>query len=172
MSQSTSTMTAAEFASAHADYIKNMAAAGQTCGPCFAEPGGRPLIWHDQIFQAGITPSGTVTCTQALRVGATQNGLDIILVGSHTNTGDITAASGATITVTLLQADAIDGTYTEVGPTICVKAPTEGIRAEPCCLFARFPLGNFSKAWLKAKLEFTGTISGGKVDCALSYVAR
>lgn len=141
-------------------------------GPVYQTPESAPLIWYDQLFERELSPSGIVSCTRALRVGGTQNALDVILVGSHENSAAVTASSGATVTLICLQADEPDGVYEAVGPSICVTAPTEGIAAEPDMLFCRLPIGNFSKAWLKIRLEFSGTISGGKLDAALSYMAR
>ena len=161
-----------QFESMQKTAADNRIKSGLRHGPCYSEGEAAPLVWHDQCFARAITPAGSVTCSQPLRVGSTQNSLDVLLVASHANTGKINAASGATITLTLIQADSEDGTFSEVGPTICVKAPTEGIAAEPDHTLARFPIGNFQKAWLKVKLEFSGTITGGTCDCALSYVAR
>lgn len=174
MSQTTESakMTTDEFEEMENEARKRRVESGLRHGPCYSEGESAPLVWYDQVFEREITPQGSVTCKKGLRVGATQNSLDIILVGSHKNSGKLSAAANATVTVTLLQADEEDGEYAEVGPTICVKAPAEGIAAEPDHLFARFPIGNFSKPWLKVKLDFAGSISGGKCDCALSLVAR
>lgn len=168
----TQTPTVDDFERLAEESAKRRREAAMRHGPCYSPGESAPLVWHDQVFEREIAPSGSITCKNALRVGSTRNALDIILVGSHSNTADLMAASGATITLTLLQADDPEGTFLEVGPTICVKAPTEGIRAEPDHTLARFSIGNFTKPWLKAKLDFSGTISGGKCDCALSYVAR
>lgn len=145
---------------------------GRSCGPMYSENhGGAPLKWYDQCFERGFAPAGTVNCSQALRVGATQQGLSIILAASHANTAPVVAAAGGTITLTLYQGDTQDGTFEEVGPTICQTSPPEGIQAEPCMEFARFAIGNFKKPWLKVKFDFT-SCSGGKLDCALHYEAR
>lgn len=168
----TQTVTVEDYERLQAESARKRREASLRHGPCYSEGESAPLVWYDQVFQREITPASTVTCTDALRVGSTQNGLDILLVASHSNSADLMAAAGATVTLTLMQADDPDGTFAEVGPTICVKAPTEGIRAEPDHTFARFPVGNFTKPWLKVKLDFAGTITGGKCDCALSYVAR
>lgn len=165
-------MTVDEFDKLQEESAKKRREAVFRHGPCYSEGEAAPLIWHDQVFEREFAPSGTVTCREALRVGSTSNGLDILLVGSHANEGDLMAAAGATITLTLLQADAPDGEFQEVGPTICVKAPTEGIRAEPDHTFARFPVGSFTRPWLKVKLDFFGTITGGNCDCALGYMPR
>lgn len=175
MSQTTTTpaFTAEDFAAHHEAWRESLMNRGACCGPSYSGmDGGAPLIWGDQIFQEGITPSGAVVCSQPLRVGATQNGLDVILVGSHANAAPVVAPAGATATLTLMQGDSESGPFEAIGPTYCAKAPAEGIKADPCHLFIRFPLGNFSKPWLKVKLEFAGAITGGRLDCALSYAAR
>lgn len=141
-------------------------------GPVYHDPESAPLVWHDQLFEREITPSGTVDCVNSLRVGGTQNGLDLLLVASNSNTGKVEAAAGATVTVRTLQCDTPDGVFEAIGPTHCVTAPAEGIAAERNMLFFRLALGNFRKPWLKIALEFSGTISGGKLDACLSYVAR
>lgn len=141
-------------------------------GPRYNDPESSPLVWCDQVFQRELTPSGIVDCERALRVGSTQNGLDVLLIAAHANTGEIAAASGATITLVTLQADEMDGTYEAVGPSQCVTAPADGIQADPDALFCRIAIGNFRKPWLKIRLSFSGTITGGKLDAALGYVAR
>lgn len=171
-STGSASMSAAEFDQMHVDAAKRRIESGLRHGPCYSEGESAPLIWHDQVFAREVVPAGTVTCPTPLRAGSTQNGLDILLVASHANEANLQAAAGATVTLTLLQGDDPDGTFSEVGPTICVKAPSEGIMAEPDHTFARFPLGNFSKPWLKVKVDFSGTITGGNCDVALSYVAR
>ena len=165
-------MTAEEFKqlAKEAHFKRHME--GRRHGPCYSEGESAPLVWHDQVFEREITPDGTLICETPLRVGATHNGLDVILVASHANTADLIAASGATVTFNTLQADTPMGPFEAVGPSICVTAPAEGISAEPDHLFVRVPLGNFKKPWLKLKLEFSGSISGGQVDAALSYAAR
>lgn len=145
---------------------------GLRSGPCYHDPEGAPLVFFDQVFGRALEPAGNVDCKAPLRVGQTQNGLDVILVASHANAGPIRVAAGATITLTLKQGEKPDGEFVEVGPTICVKAPEQGIEAEPDHLVARFALGNFSQPWLKVSLDFAGTISGGSIDCALGYIAR
>ena len=170
--QETAGFSIDDFEQMHEKAALRRQASGLRHGPCYSEGESAPLVWHDQLFERGINPACAVTCKNALRVGATNNSLDVILVGSHTNTGPLAAASGATVTVTLLQGDSPEGSFAEVGPTICVKAPAEGIAADPDHLFARFPIGNFRKPWLKVKLKFAGSITGGKCDCALLYMAR
>ena len=92
---------------------------GLRSGPVYGEA---PLVWHDQVFGREETPAGTISCRQALRVG-TQNALDVIVVASHKNGNKpLVVARGASLTLTLLQADAVDGKFEEVGPTVCVTA--------------------------------------------------
>lgn len=165
-------ITLKDFDKMHRDSMENRLRNTRAAGLCWNDPESAPLKWYDQAFEREITPAGTVACGTALRVGATQNGLDVILVANINNEGPITAAANATVTFTFLQADARDGEYTEVGPTICVKAPKDGIAADPGMLFFRAALGNFRKPWLKVKLAFEGTITGGMLDCVLSYAAR
>lgn len=150
------------------DLIKS----GASCGPMYSDNhGGAPLKWYDQYFGRNFAPGASVSCPTALRVGATQHGLDVIIVASHGNTAPVVAAAGGTITLTLYQSDSQDGTFEEVGPTICVKAPAGGISAEPCFELARFAIGDFKKPWLKVKLECV-SVTGGNIDCALHYAAR
>lgn len=166
------TMTAEQFQKISAEAYEARLKSGLRSGPVYQEPESAPLVWYDQLFQRGFEPSGTVACEKALRVGGTQNGLDVILVASHANAGALSIPAAATITLTTLQGDTPDGPFTEVGPSICVVAPSEGISCDPDQLAARFAIGNFRKPWLKVKLEFSGAITGGKVDCALGYVPR
>lgn len=168
----TPVMTSKEFGEAYIEAKQDRLRQGLRSGPMYVEPGGAPLVWFDQAFEREISPSDTLVCQRPLRVGSTNNGLDILLVASHANSTAVQAASGATVTLSLLQADREDGTFTEVGPSICVKAPSSGIAAEPDTIFARFAIGNFQKPWLKAKLEFSGTFSGGTLDCCLGYMPR
>lgn len=178
MSQTTPTtpvekeLTAEEFDKAYADSYERRRRQAMRSGPVYNNPESAPLVWHDQVFAREMTPSGIVNAPAPLRVGSTQNALDVALIGSHANTGPVSAASGATVTLICLQADEENGEYKAVGPSICVTAPEEGISAEKDQLFCRLPIGNFSKPWLKIRLEFSGTISGGLLDAALSYVAR
>lgn len=141
---------------------------GLRSGPVYGEA---PLVWHDQVFGREETPTGTINCKQALRIGATQNALDVIVVASHKNGAKpLVIARGASLTLTLLQSDAVDGKFEEVGPTVCVTA-TEATNVEADCLVARFAIGNMTKPWAKVKLDVSG-VTGGLVDVALSYVAR
>lgn len=166
------TMDIREFDKLRRDSLENRRRNTRTAGIAWEDPESAPLKWYDQAFDREITPAGTVSCAQALRAGSTQNALDVILVANINNEGPLTAAAGATVTFTFQQADERDGEYTEVGPTICVRAPNDGISADPGMTFFRAPAGNFRKPWLRVKLAFDGTITGGTLDCFLSYAAR
>lgn len=173
--QNSETTTAAEeksFLEQHSEGYKELRRMGLRGGPEYADSEAAPLVWHDQVFEREITPSGTVDCRKSLAVGGTQNGLDVILVGSHSNGGDVIIPAGASITLkTLVSADP-EGPFQAIGPSYCVTAPTDGIKCPPDGLAVRFAIGNFKKMWMKISLEFSGSITGGKLDCALSYVAR
>lgn len=107
-----------------------------------------------------------------MRVGATQNGLDVALVASHANAGALTVAAGTTLTLVLLEGDGPDADFEEVGPSVCVTAPAEGISVEPDMLVARFAIGNMRKPWCRVRLKIEGDVSGGTLDVALAYAAR
>lgn len=142
---------------------------GRASGPAF---GNTPLVWGDQLFGFELEPTGTVEPENALRVGATQNGLDVIIVASHANDGDLTISAGCKLTLDIMQSDTVNGVFEEVGPSICITAPAGGLVIGRGELVARFALGNMSKPWAKVKLTIDGTISGGNIDIALAYVAR
>lgn len=141
-------------------------------GPEYNAGGCSPLLWHDQVFGYEIEPSGTVVCDEPLYVGATQNGLDVVIVASHANKTPVSFAAGASITLKTLVADQPDGTFVETGPSVCVVAPAAGIAAEADQLAARLPLADMEGKYVKIKLVFAGTITGGTVDAALHYLAR
>lgn len=142
---------------------------GQAAGPSY---GNTPLVWGDQLFGWELEPTGTLEPETALHVGATQNALDVIIVASHANEGDLTVSAGCKLTLDLMQAHAPDGAFEDVGPSICITAPDTGLTIGPDEMLARFALGNMSKPWAKVKLTIDGTISGGKIDIALACVAR
>lgn len=143
--------------------------AGKCGGPAY---GSHAAVWFDQVFGAGLSPSGKVDCPTPLRVGCTQNGLDALIIACPDNSNDLVVSAGATITVTMLQADSKNGPFEETGPTVCVKASDEGMIVGPDELVWRFPLGNFTKPWTKISLEFEGGFTGGLVTCALGYAPR
>lgn len=142
---------------------------GLASGPSY---GNTPLVWGDQLFGFELPPTGTVEPPTALRVGATQNGLDVILVASHSNEGNLTVSAGCKLTLDLMHCDTPDGEFEEVGPSVCITAPAEGLTIGRDEQLARFALGNMVKPWCKVKLTIDGTISGGNIDIALGYVAR
>lgn len=126
-----------------------------------------PTLWYKQFFdrEIDLTPTD-YTCEQALRVGSVRSSLMVLLVASHCN-GDtpVTVAAGNTITISLQQADAEDGTFVDVGPSFCVTAPSpNGMVAEQDCLLLSVNLGNMTKPWAKVKVKGTAT---GKIDVAL-----
>lgn len=142
---------------------------GAGAGPSYNKG---PLVWGDQRFGWELTPTGTVEPPTALRVGATQNGLDVVVIASHSNADDLTISAGCKLTLDLMQCDTPDGVFEDVGPSICLTAPAEGMTIGRDELVARFALGNMGKPWAKVKITVDGTISGGKIDIALAYVAR
>lgn len=162
-------ITAAEFASGHNAFRDELIRRAQRSGPSYS-PTGHSIVWHDQYFDFEIEPAGTTNCVQALRVGSTLSHLDVVLVASHKNAGDLTFPAGATITLGLMQGDSEEGVFEDIGPTVCIKAPPEGMSIAPDDRVCRFPIGDFSKPWLKVSLEFSGAITGGTVDCALGYI--
>ncbi len=162
-------------AAGNTDFLANVQAAkedllrrGRRSGPVFGEA---PLVSYDQVFAREQTPSGTIDCPQALRVGSTQNALDVIVVASHKN-GDtpLAVSKGATLTLDLYQSDKVNGEFEEVGPTICITAK-EAMQVMADCLVFRFAIGDMTMPWAKVKLACTG-ISGGLIDVALAYTAR
>lgn len=146
--------------------------AGRRAGPSYCGDSPRPLVWHDQVFGRELAPAGDLECPEALRVGATQNSLDVVLVASHANAGPLNVPEGSSLTVILLQGDTADGSFAEVGPSVCVTAPAGGLNVEPDGLVARFALGNMSKPWCKVKVSIDGAVTGGLMDVALAYAAR
>ncbi len=147
--------------------------AGLRSGPVYNNTGGAPLLWYDQVFVRRATPIGTVESEHALRVGAVQNGLDVVLAASHANTGPLVVPEGTMLTLGLLEADTEDGPFSPVGPTVCVTAPVGGLAVDPDLCVARFALGSMRKPWCKVTLTVDGgDISGGTVDVALAYTPR
>ena len=165
-------ITAQEFADGRDAYEKERRERGKRLGPCY-HPGGLSFTpFFDQYFERDMEPVGTVACRQPLRVGATQGGLEVMLLASPLNTENVVFPAGSTITISYLQGDSEDGPFEDVGPTVCVKAPLEGMEAGPCHSLVQLPLPNFKKPWLMVNLEFAGAITGGKLDCILNLAAR
>lgn len=165
-------MTGSEFLEAARLAKEELRRTGRRTGPAYCADGPRPLVWYDQVFARELVPAGDVECPGALRVGATQNGLDVVLVASHANEGNLTVDAGTGITMVLSESDSATGTFEEVGPSVCVTAPDGGLSIEPDALVARFALGNMKKPWCKVKLNFNGAVSGGTLDVALAYTPR
>lgn len=162
-----------DFQEAFEAWQKNLATQSLGSGPKYAANGRGPVtLWHDQFFARNVDPVGNVNCPQALLVGDTSSGLDLVIVASHANDDELVIPAGATISVKLQQADTENGTFEDIGPAICVTAPVGGMNTEPDCVAARFAIGNFTKPWLMASVEFSGAITGGTVDVALAYMPR
>ncbi|MBD5608319.1 MAG: hypothetical protein HDQ93_05650 [Desulfovibrio sp.] len=161
-----------DFLTQHSEGYKELRRMGLRGGPEYADNESAPLVWYDQVFEREIEPAGSVQCAKSLAVGGTQNGLDVILVASHQNTEDLTIPAGTSITLKTLFSENPEGPFAPIGPSWCVTAPEEGINCPPDGLAVRFAIGNYKKLWMKISLEFSGSISGGTVDAALSYVAR
>lgn len=165
-------ITAQEFQQGMDAWEADRVSRARRCGPCYCGKGVSFTPFHDQYFERDMEPVGVVNCSQALRVGGTQQSLEVVLLASPGNEEELLIPAGATITLNFLQGDSEDGTFEDVGPTICVKAPADGMKAEPCHIVARFPLPDFDKPWLMTSVEFSGAITGGKCDCVLNLVAR
>lgn len=164
-------MTAQDYADGLTAFRKEQRRRAQGAGPKYA-PGGYRLPWGDQYFERDFEPAGTVNCGQALRVGATLSALDIFVKANVNNEAPLLIPAGSTITLSLLQSDEEEGTFEDVGPTVCMKAPPAGMEIEPGMMVCRFPVGDFRKPWLAASLEFSGAITGGNVDCCLGFIPR
>lgn len=156
----------AESRKAYRDRIKQGASAGPTYNP------GNVSLWADQIFEYDITPSGSVTCENVLRAGATSQALSCALVASMDNAGTLTVPKNGTITFEFEISETEDGTFQNIGPTICLTAPEGGMTAKPGDTLCRVALPDFPLPWLKLKLTFTGSISGGTLAAGLAYAAR
>ncbi len=155
------------------EFKRDLARRGLRSGPVYQSDFGTAATpWYDNVFERKLEPTGSVKCGTALQVGHANNALDVVILASHANEGDLTIPAGSTITIKFQQSDQRDGTYEEVGPTICQKAPVGGFTVKPDGEVARFCAHRFSKQWLKVELEFSGSIAGGTVDCALAYMPR
>lgn len=161
------------FEDALSEFKRELPKRGLRSGPFYqSDYGTAAAPWYDNVFDRKLTPSGTVKCKMPLQVGHANNALDVVLLASHANEGDLTIPAGSTITIKFKQSDSRDGAYEDVGPTICQTAPTGGFKVRPDSEVARFCAHRFSKQWVKVELIFTGSITGGTVDCALAYMPR
>lgn len=163
-------MTTRDFLELRRQAVRERMDAGRDPGPAYGNV--RPLLWYDQFFASALPLVDTVDCPVALRVGNTQNALDIVVVANHANTEDLVVPEGTSITLVLLESDSPDAVFTERGPSFCVVAPSGGMSAEPGSLLLRFPAGCMEKPWCKVRLVVNGTVSGGVVDVALAYRPR
>lgn len=167
-----------EFEAALHEYKDDLPKRGLRSGPVYGGDGGNaPALWHDNIFERGIEPSGEVECATALQAGRNANGLNIVLIASHANEEPLVVPAGATVTLKFEQSAKEDGPYEAVGPTICWEAPAGGIKVDPDGLLLEVAAPQREKRlgaapWLKLKCGFSGSITGGKVDAALAYVPR
>ena len=141
-------------------------------GPAYRGNNPAPLVWYDQFFGVKLEPVGTITCPLALRVGATQSTLDVVVVANHQNEGNLTVPGGTIITVTLLQSDTADGTFEASGASMTMTVPADGMVVERDSQIARFFVGNMTKAWAKVKVKIEGAITGGTIDVGLAYSPR
>ena len=145
---------------------------GLSSGPVYQGDKPAPIVWFDQIFEQEAEPTGTVQCSKALRVGSTQNQLDVVVVASHGNASKLSCPDGGTISVTMYQSASADGEFEACGPVITATIPSGGLSVDPDGLVVRIPVGNMTKPWLKPSVTFTGVFSGGTVDVALSFMPR
>lgn len=165
-------LTPEDFWDSRKDAVQNNIRRSATTGPCYNGKNPKPTIWYDQQFGYNLIPSGTVTCPFPLRVGFTQQSLEVVVMANMYNRDQLFAAPASTITMILSEGDSDSGAFAPVGPTYCVTAPATGIIAEPDEVFVRFPLGNMAKPWAMVELTFAGSFTGGNIDVVLSYVAR
>lgn len=164
-------ITAQDWLKGRDDAQREIARRAARSGPRY-QSRGTFTPWHDQFFAREITPSGTVNCPQALRVGATLQSLQVTLVASHANEQDLILPDGASITLNLLQGDQEKGTFEDVGPTACIKVPAGGKAIPPDGIIYSFALTDFNKPWLMVSLDFDGAITGGLVDVSLTFQPR
>lgn len=160
--------TGAEMRAGMANYMDELVRRGRSCG--FGPNPGGPN-WYDQVFERDLDPAvaGKTVCETPLRVGSTNNRLDVMLVCAYDDdlAKQITVNAGSKVTVTMMEGDSPDGPFTAVGPTVCVTAPAHATVLRPGEMIARFPIGNMTRPWAKVEIEFDGGITGGLVDVRL-----
>lgn len=162
-------ITAADFCEGRRKFHDALLARAASTGPCYP---ASFTPWYDQLFDIDIDPVGSHSCSQALRVGATRQSLEAVLIAAHANAGPLLFPAGATITMSFMQGEAEEGAFKDVGPSICIRAPLAGMSVEPDHVVALFSLPDFDKPWTMVNLEFSGAITGGLMDCALNLIAR
>ena len=147
--------------------------AAETCGPVYqGRKNQTPLVWYDQTFFVNKAPAATMESVYPLRVGGTQNQIDVVLVANHHNENDVTVPANTVFKVELLQSDTADGTFTAYGWEHSVKAPEAMTFAHDRCVW-RLAIGNTEKPWVKVKLTVSGgTVSGGNLDLGLAFLPR
>ncbi len=160
-------MTTRDFLELRRQAVRERMDAGRDPGPAYGNV--RPLLWYDQFFASALPLVDTVDCPVALRVGSTQEALDVAIVADMD--APLSVPEGSTITLVLLESDSPDDVFTETGPSVCVTAPTGGMTAEPGALLVRLPVGNRKKPWMKVRLLISGSIQG-KAAVALAYRPR
>lgn len=133
---------------------------------------GQTTLWFDQVFDYDIVPEDTVVCETPLQVGSHQGSLFVVLNASRDNAEPLEFPEDATIAFSFLTAKTEDGEYSDIAPTVCVKAPKDGMSYEPGETITRVMLPNFPLPWCKLKLEFSGEITGGTIIAGLGYAAR
>lgn len=132
-----------------------------------------PLIWGDQFFAQGLSPTGTldIASFEPMRVGATQSSIDLVIIASHGNTGTLLCPLGSSITVELYEGDTSDGPFTKSGYSVTVTND-EARNVDPDCQLCQIYIGNMRKAYCVPKITFTGVFAGGTVDVGLARSVR
>ncbi|MBO4300839.1 MAG: hypothetical protein J5861_04465 [Desulfovibrio sp.] len=166
-------ITAMEYLKASRDAKDLRVAQGAGPGPEYHGSDVAPLIWFDQFYGQGLTPTGTLDLTlfEPLRVGATQSSLDLVITASHGNTGTLLCPAGSSVKVELFQSDSEDGPFETSGYAVTM---TNGAvrNVEPDVQICRLYIGNMSKAYMVPKITFTGAFAGGLVDVGLARSVR
>lgn len=169
-SEAAKAMSGEEFLEAARKAKARVRELGKAAGPSYGQ--GNTSLWHDQIFGADIKPEGTVDLPIPLRVGSHNGGLYAALNVMANAEEPCVFAEGATVTFTFKMAKDEEGPYSEVGPTVCMKAPEGGISGEAGDTLFRIALPDFQLPYVTVSLEFSGTITGGNLICGLGMAAR
>ncbi|MBQ9536608.1 MAG: hypothetical protein IJU79_02335 [Desulfovibrionaceae bacterium] len=146
---------------------------GRGPGPMYRGNEKAPLIWGDQFFARGLTPTGALDIMnfEPLRVGATQSSIDLVIIASHSNTGTLLCPAGSSITVALYQCDTEDGLFEQSGYEVTYTNVNER-NLDPDCQVCRVYIGSMEKAFCVPKITFTGVFAGGTVDVGLARSVR